>query len=243
MNIENLDKNLEFLAKPYPGRIVLTGLDETGRYWRQFCAIAGRSEGSQNRIYKSVADGIAQDIETAVYDLNKQKGDPSKTIYPVMMNAGHWHVASNGLQTKSIARDLDLGNSFENALAEWANEGAEADFTARIVTAVSDKNDHVLIGKITRNPLALWNSIYSSYKLTVPSGCGFFITTYNGEGGTIPFTSDPMPISLKGELEDNMEIFWDTFDYKTRVSLVGKEIDKGSGRYRYAPIKNARLGD
>lgn len=238
MNIENLDENLKFLAQPYPGRMVLVGLDETGLNWRLFSSIGGRSEGSKNRIYEQV--GVF--VQTAVFDDTKQKGDASKTLYIAQTHVGSYHVVSNGHQGIAIAGTLYTGHSFVETQEEWENEGKDADYTARITGVINLAEERALLGTITRNPLEHAKSVYTVHRLDIPAGYGFFILTYNGDGGTMPFTSHPMPIRLHGSLEDNMEMLWSNFNHATRVALVGKEINRGSGRLRYV-LKNANLGD
>lgn len=177
------------------------------------------------------------------FDSTKPSGNPENTIYTAQTSESYYHVVSNGRQTDTIAKDLARGKRFNDSLRRWENEGQEADYTARIVGVCHTYFEDIFMGRISRNPLNFEYSVYSVYEINVLRGYGFFVTTYNGEGGTEPSLNDPLPICLPGSLEDNLDQLWNTLDSKTRVALAGREIEKGSGRFRYGPIKNARFND
>src|ERR1700683_2566257 len=63
----------------YPGRIVLAGLDKTGKNLVLACAIMGRSKNSRNRVYSNSGGRVY--IELAQPD---PKADTSLTIYNAM---------------------------------------------------------------------------------------------------------------------------------------------------------------
>lgn len=245
---EALVANYQKLALPYPGRGIIVGLDEQGKHWRQLSFIEGRSEGSQNRIYR-LADpmfGIKPDtaVQTDYSDPAKDQGDPEKVIYTAMLSYNGWHVVSNGRQTNTIAIDMANGWQLDRAQMKWENEQLSGGYTSRVTGVVSSSNrEHFLMGRISQNPLNEKLSVYNTFELETLPGFGFFLTTYEGMGDLTPSRLEPTPISLSGSLEDNLEQLWQTLDPKTRVAAAAREIERGSGRLRYAPFKNMNHGD
>lgn len=73
INLFNLKGN------PYPGRIIIVGLDETGENLVQVYAIMGRSVNSRNRIFERDVGRLF----TAPADPSKVE-DPSLIIYNAM---------------------------------------------------------------------------------------------------------------------------------------------------------------
>ncbi|MDD2823511.1 MAG: IMP cyclohydrolase [Candidatus Daviesbacteria bacterium] len=243
---EALENNYQKLALPYPGRGIIVGLDESGACWRQLSFIGGRSEGSKNRIYRFSNDSgisLSQAVQTDYFDPTKDQGDPEKVIYNTMLSNDFCHVVSNGRQTDTIAEDLVHGSSFDDAQKRWENEGLSGGYTSRITGVIYSNSKHFLMGRISHNPLNTDLSIYSSFKLDAIPGYGYFLTTYDGAGGLEPSRLEPTPISLAGSLEDNLNRLWETLDPKTRVAAAAREIERGSGRLKYIPFKNANLGD
>jgi len=95
------------------------------------------------------------------------------------------------------------------------------------------------MGKIVRNPQSFSESIYCTYRigggyeLSLSPGEAYFTTTYNGEGGTEPDYLPPRKILLPGTLEDNLDTLWGAWQ-QNKAGLAGKEIEKGTGKFRYA---------
>lgn len=238
---EVLQENLESLSAPYIGRIVIVGLSEDGQFWRLFTGMGGRSAGSNNRYYRQLPDlnGHGDYIKTEVHDTTLQKGDPSTTLYVAHRSRRGWHVASNGEQTEGISIALALGRSFEEGQRLYQNEGANADYTARISAAVHANGSTAIMGKIVRNPQYFEESIYYSYylgpgcELSLNPGEACFITTYDGKGGTDPDYLPPRKILLPGSLEQNMDMLWESWK-QNKAGLAGKEIRRGTGEFRYA---------
>lgn len=236
-----VQQNLESLSAPYIGRIVVVGLSEDGKWWRLFTGMGGRSAGSNNRYYRQLADlnGHGDYVKTEVNDPALQKGDPSTTLYIAHRSRRGWHVASNGEQTEGISIALALGVSFEQAQRLYLNEGPSADYTARISAAVKVGEDFAIMGRIVRNPQCFAESIYNSYyigsgyELGLNPGEAYFITTYDGRGGTDADYLPPRKILLPGSLEDSMDRLWGAWK-QNKAGLAGKEIQRESGVFRYA---------
>ncbi|MCL5409772.1 MAG: IMP cyclohydrolase [Patescibacteria group bacterium] len=239
--MENLEANFAKLATSYPGRIVMVALSETGN-WRLFSVIAGRSAGSKNRFYKREADlnEHGDFIRTAIYDPNMVKGDPATTLYPAHMQINGWHVASNGEQTYGLAVGLALGAGFRDTHSLYRTEGPQADFTARISVAVKPAIDRAYIGTITRDSRDLTASVYHCFQIgpqngfPISKGEAYFVSTYNGEGGIEPSLEPPLKFSLRGNLEESMDLIWKQLNPETKVGLAGKEIAKISNRFTYS---------
>jgi len=246
-NIEEvLENNYQKLGFRYPGRGIIVGLDETGTNWRQLSFIGGRSESSKNRIYRFSDDSgnsLSRAVQTDYFDPTKDQGDPEKVIYTTMLSNSFCHVVSNGRQTNTIAEDLLHGADLDYAQRKWENEGVSGGHTSRISGVCFTIGEHIVMGRISHNPLDKKLSIYNTFDLTTLPGFGFFLTTYDGMGELEPSRLEPTPISLAGTLEENLEKLWKTLDPQTRVSAAAREIERGSGRLRYLPFKNANLGD
>jgi hypothetical protein len=121
----------------------------------------------------------------------------------------------------------------------YLNEGPNADYTARISAAVKASESFAVMGKIVRNPQSLADSIYCSYymgpgyELGLNPGEAYFITTYDGKGGTDADYLPPRKILLPGSLEDSMDVLWNNWK-QNKAGLAGKEIQKETGLFRYA---------
>lgn len=243
--------NLTTLADPNRGRFVIIGLSKE-RNWQIYTGMGGRSPGSKNRYYQELEDlnGYGNYIRTAVHDLNLQQGDPSATLYIAQRDRKGWHVASNGEQTEGISIAIASGNNrsrwdeekdrFERGQRLYKNEGKKNAYTSRISAAVSYNENYAFMGEIVREQVDHENSQYRFYYLGAGAGTGlnprqaFIIYTYDGKGGTDPDYEGPRRITLSGTLEENMDLIWNTWDSKTKAGLVGKEIERGSGRFTYS---------
>ncbi len=242
VSTETSAENLAKLADPNRGRIVGIGLSEDGESYRLFTGMGGRSDGSKNRYYQRVTDlnGNGIYIRTAVHDPSKQQGDPSATLYVAHRSWNGCHVASNGEQTDGISFALAFNIRFKDAHRKYKNEGPKNDYTPRITVALAEAPKRIYIGQIIPNPGNPVESYYKEFELFRSStdclepGLLVFTTTYDGKGGTGANHDRPWKVALRGNLEQNMETLWNAWDPNTRANLVGKEVNKGSGRFHYA---------
>lgn len=238
------------LSDPNRGRIVAVSLSPDARSYRLFTGMGGRSTGSKNRYYQPVEDlnGYGTCIKTAVLDPSIQVGDPSATLYDAQRAWDGWHVASNGEQTIGIALALALDVPFDQVQRQYKNEGPKNDYTARITGAINPDYAYGYMGQIIRRPENHAESVYRTHLFWInpdieleldqgyflEPGHGLLTATYDGRGGTDPNYDHPWEVLLLGSLEENMDRLWNAWDPNTRANLVGKEIERESGRYIYA---------
>src|SRR3989344_9010106 len=121
------ETNLFALSRnPYPGRGIITGLDETGEYLVQVYWIMGRSENSRNRVFGCDDGGR---LFTEPVDPSKVK-DPKLIIYNAMRESAEYYVVSNGDQTDTVIDSTYA--DFSGALMELEYEPDAPNFTPRI---------------------------------------------------------------------------------------------------------------
>ncbi len=116
--------------KDNPCRGIALGVNEKGHYI-QLAWIMGRSENSQNRIYRSVEDGF----KTAPFDASKVTS-ARNIIYTAMCRAYGAHIVGNGDQTETVydafARSGISSDIFRGSLESRHCEDDFPNFTPRI---------------------------------------------------------------------------------------------------------------
>lgn len=219
----------DFCSNPYPGRVIIVGLDQTGDHIIQLYALTGRSENSRNRVLLQDETGR---LYTEAADPAKVK-DPSLIIYNAMREAGLLHyIVSNGDQTDVIGL-LSEGDSLEQALAGRPFEfEPDQSHTQRITAAL----------KLTRGLPSVTMVILrkspfddrcdrASHRLNLHQGFGYGIMTYAGDGDPLPpFLGDPLLLPLKGGIFEIAESYWGALNNANRIALAVKQIDVASGR-------------
>jgi IMP cyclohydrolase len=225
---------LHLVENPYPGRGFVVGLDETGEYVVQVYWIMGRSANSRNRVFK--ANHKTGRLYTEAADPSKVK-DPSLIIYNAMLESvpSHSYVVSNGDQTDAIMKQIHHSAPFpvKAALDRYQYEPDDPNFTQRIA-AVSTLDEG---GYASVKMSILRKSQFDNgcdrlmYEFSeVPSGLGFCVTTYAGDGDPLPpFRGDPLLMALLGGPVEILESYWDALNEENRVSLAVKWIEKRGG--------------
>ena len=106
-----VDLKQEIGSTTYPGRGIILGTSEDGKY--AVCAyfIMGRSENSRNRVFVTEGDGI----RTEAFDPSKME-DPSLIIYAPVRVLGNSTIVTNGDQTDTIYDLMKEGQTFEQSL-------------------------------------------------------------------------------------------------------------------------------
>ncbi len=230
MNQDPRSNLTELSRNSYPGRGIVIGLDETGKYFVQVYWIMGRKENSRNRFFGY--DSKTGRVFTEAADPAKMK-DPSLVIYDAMLEKDGTFAVSNGDQTRSF-----LGRTFQGGLDDWAYEPDVPNFTPRISAACyleSNRTGSKAIAEIGITRKSAWGTssdrhIYSFEELG--EGIGLCVTTYTGDGNPLPaFHGEPYPVFLRGSIEDIANNFWiSVLDMENRVALAVKLIDRQSGR-------------
>ena len=207
----------------YPGRGLVVGRSEAGDTWLVVYFIMGRSENSRNRRF--VSDG--ERLYTEPVDLSKVT-DPSLIIYDAMLALPGIQLVSNGDQTATVHKALQVGGTFEGALATREREPDAPNFTPRI-TAMLDvrgcgDNLRFSVLKAAAADSARTDR-YTVCPSNPPPGIGYGLTTYMGDGNPLPsFTGDLLPLPLAGPPRAVLDAYWGALDQDNRVSLAVKEV-------------------
>jgi hypothetical protein len=219
---------------PYPGRGIVMGMDQTGRYLVQIYWLMGRSPNSRNRIFVHHPNGA---LETEFAD-QSQAQDASLTIYTAMAEKNLKFVVSNGHQTIPVL-DGKPGCGLNKLLLPWTYEPDAPNFTNRI-TAVFDLNYEyefneneftAEIGVLTKSSLDEQCS-RSIFKMPIHMpGFGYCVTTYSGDGNPLPpFEDAPYLLPLIGDIKEIAGTMWGALNLDNRVSLAVKFIDTTTGK-------------
>ncbi|HTX86833.1 MAG TPA: IMP cyclohydrolase [Candidatus Nanoarchaeia archaeon] len=221
-------RNLEALAKnPYPGRGLIVGLSNGGRYLVQVYWIMGRSENSRNRVF--VVEGGS--LRTALADDSKT-ADRSLIIYRAMAERSGLFVVSNGDQTDDVIAGDVGGMFFEQSLRNRVNEPDAPNFTPRITAIFSTRSvdpvAEILILKRSQIGNGCDRFLYRYDDLR--PGVGYCVTTYSGDGNPLPsFCGEPYLLPTRGSIDEVAKMMWNSLNEENRVSLAVKFIKAPDG--------------
>ena len=125
--MELLSLEQELKQNAYPGRGIVIGKSEDGKYAVTAYFIMGRSENSRNRVFREEGEDVM------IYPFDESKvEDPSLIIYAPVRKLDGKLIVTNGDQTDTI-RDFVLeGKSFEDALETREFEPDGPNWTPRI---------------------------------------------------------------------------------------------------------------
>lgn len=222
MNIKNLEKTLS--ENEYPGRGIIIGKSEDGKY--AICAywIMGRSENSRNRVFVEEGDGL----RTQAFDESKMV-DPHLIIYWPVRVLGNNTIVTNGDQTDTINEGLKVGKSFEQSLLCREFEDDDPNWTPRISALMNiedGKYDFSMsILKSDNGDGTRCNRYTFDYK-NPKEGIGRYIHTYMGNGSPLPsFEGEPEIVEIKGNIDELTNKIWDNLNSENKVSLFVRFID------------------
>ncbi len=184
---------------PYPGRGIAVGKNIV------YYFIMGRSENSRNRIFERTEDGI----RTKAFDESKVQ-DPSLIIYHPVRQTALGLIVTNGDQTDTVR---DMGD-FHAALMTRQFEPDEPNWTPRI-SALCRPDGSFELSILKRATDGSCLREFFCYEGCEP-GCGYFISTYQGDGSPLPsFAGEPIPVTLP---EDPASV-WTALNAENKVSL------------------------
>ena len=231
--IDSANQNLlQLMRNIYPGRGIVVGVDETGKYIFHVYWIMGRSPNSRNRIFITGEEG---EIKTDAADPSKVE-DPSLIIYTAMFGNGSssCHAVSNGHQTK----DARLYGNIEHGLLTptftkaWKYEPDAPIYTSR-VQAISFRNHGDVRHEMSimrKSPFS--DACHMSYHSLpdIAPGYGCCIHAYKGDGDPPPaFVGEPYFLPFVGSMENVGQMIWDALDENNRVALAVKSIRIDTG--------------
>ncbi|MDO4475595.1 MAG: IMP cyclohydrolase [Lachnospiraceae bacterium] len=212
----------------YPGRGIMIGRSEDGKYAVTAYFIMGRSANSRNRVFVTEGEGI----RTQAFDPSKME-DPSLIIYAPVRVLGHQTIVTNGDQTDTAYDGLKAGKSFEQALRIRKFEPDAPNYTPRISGLMNVEN-----GEYTYEMSILKSNQgdpdqclrYNFYYDNPKAGQGHFIHTYAGDGNPLPsFSGEPEVIGMKGDIDQFTSMIWENLNEENKVSLFVRYIDIATG--------------
>ncbi len=222
--------NERLSATSYPGRGIVIGVSEDGRYAVTAYFIMGRSANSRNRVF--VEDG--EGIRTQAFDPAKLE-DPSLIIYAPVRVLGNDTIVTNGDQTDTVYELMAKGQTFEQSLRTREFEPDAPNYTPRISGIM-----HVEGGEFSYQMSILKSDdgdgdrcIRNTFAYTDPkAGDGRFIHTYMGDGNPLPsFTGEPERVDIKGDIDEFTKNVWESLNDDNKVSLFTRFIDIKTGEY------------
>ena len=230
MKIKSLANELN--SNEYPGRGIVCGLSEDGKYAVSAYWIMGRSAGSRNRIFVTEDEGI----KTQAFDPTLIAGDPSLIIYRAVRVLGNKTIVTNGDQTDTIFEGMSNGLTFEESLRSRKYEHDAPNYTPRIssvLTVANSKYDYALsiLKSDNGNPD---NTLRFTFTYDNPQkGCGHYIHTYMSNGNPLPsFEGEPVLVDIKGNIDTFTDTIWNNLNKDNKVSLFVRFINISDGTYQ-----------
>lgn len=225
----------ELSETTYPGRGIIAGKSEDGKYAISAYWTMGRSAGSRNRIFVTEKDGDGEVIKTKAFDEKLIAGDPSLIIYSAVRQLGSKTIVTNGEQTDTIYDGMKNGQTFEQSLRSRKYEHDAPNYTPRISSLIDIEGGKLnyslsILKSDDGNPD---NTLRQTFNYDNPeSGEGRYIHTYMGDGNPLPsFEGEPVRVKLEGDIEKITETIWNALNEDNKVSLFVRFIDIESGKY------------
>lgn len=219
----------EIGSTTYPGRGIVIGTSEDGKY--AVCAyfIMGRSENSRNRVFVTEGDGI----RTQAHDPSKMK-DPSLIIYAPVRVLGNTTIVTNGDQTDTVYDLMKEGKTFEESLRTREFEPDAPNYTPRISGIMNVKDgvyDFALsILKSNHGDPSSCQRFTFTYDNPKP-GEGYFIHTYMADGNPLPsFEGEPTQVTIPGDIDSFTQTVWTALNEDNKVSLFTRYIEIATGK-------------
>lgn len=228
MITQNLSQILKENA--YPGRGIVIGKSDDGKYAVTAYFIMGRSVNSRNRVFTATEDGI----KTEAFDPSLLT-DPHLIIYSPVRVLGNKTIVTNGDQTDTIYEGMDKQLTFEQSLRSREFEPDAPNYTPRISGIMHVENGTynyaMSILKSDQGDPSSCNRFTFAYE-NPKAGEGRFIHTYMGDGNPLPsFEGEPELIGLSGDIDGFTEEIWNALNEDNKVSLFVRYIEIATGKY------------
>ncbi len=225
-------KNLQEILKnnAYPGRGIVLGKSEDGKYAVTAYFIMGRSANSRNRVF--VEDG--EGIRTQAFDESKLE-DPSLIIYAPVRVLGNKTIVTNGDQTDTIYEGMDKQMTFEQSLRSREYEPDAPNLTPRIsgiMHVENGKYNYALSILKSNNGREGSHNRYTFAYENPFAGEGHFIHTYNENTNPLPsFEGEPTWVGISGNIDEFTNAVWANLNEENKVSLFVRYIEIETGKY------------
>ena len=227
--MELFDLKKELAENSYPGRGIVIGQSEDGRFAAIAYFIMGRSVNSRNRVF--VEDG--EGLRTRAFDPGKLS-DPSLVIYAPVRVLGNATVVTNGDQTDTVYDFMKEGKTFEEALCTRTFEPDAPNYTPRI-SGVVERTDGAFTYKLSILKSGDGDSDAPErffFAYTPKAGKGHFLHTYRCDGNPIPsFDGEPTPVKIEGDLDAFTRLVWESLNEDNKVSLFTRFINLETGEW------------
>jgi hypothetical protein len=229
VNVYQIDK-IENLLKDnvYPGRGIIAGMSDDGKYAVSAYFIMGRSENSRNRVFAAENDNVI------IYPFDESKvEDPSLIIYYPVKKYENNLIVTNGDQTDTIYDFLKSGKSFEDALETREFEPDAPNLTPRISSMLTFENNSF------RYKMSILKSgtpdgeqcFRYTYSYRPVAGLGHFIHTYVCDGNPIPtFQGEPERVAIPDDIDAFTASLWNALDADNKISLYVRYTDLKTGK-------------
>lgn len=221
----------ELKSNAYPGRGIVIGKSENGKYAVTAYFIMGRSVNSRNRVFVTEGEGI----RTEAFDPSKLE-DPSLIIYAPVRVLGNKTIVTNGDQTDTIYEGMDKQLTFEQSLRSREFEPDAPNYTPRIsgVMHVADGKYSYAMSILKSNHGDGSSCVRNTYAYETPlAGEGHFIHTYMHDGNPLPsFEGEPKRVSISDDMDAFTQMLWSSLNEDNKVSLFVRYIDIETGEYR-----------
>lgn len=240
--MERLSLEKQLCANAYPGRGIVIGKSEDGKYAVTAYFIMGRSVNSRNRIFVEEGEGI----RTEAFDPDKLS-DPSLIIYAPVRVLGNKTIVTNGDQTDTIYEGMDMQQTFEQSLRVREFEPDAPNYTPRISGILHVENGMYnyamsILKSSNGNPDAC-NRYTFAYENPL-NGEGHYIHTYMGDGNPLPgFEGEPEWIGISGDIDTFTNQVWNSLNEENKVSLFVRYIDIATGNYESRIVNKNKQGD
>ena len=220
----------ELSTNTYPGRGIVIGRSEDGKYAVTAYFIMGRSSNSRNRVFVTEGEGI----RTQAFDPSKLE-DPSLIIYAPVRVLGNDTIVTNGDQTDTIYEGLQKGLTFEQSLRSREFEPDGPNYTPRISGLMHVENgtyDYALsILKSNHGDPSSCQRFTYTYE-NPKAGEGHFIHTYQHDGNPLPsYEGEPTPVKIGNDIDEFTQLVWTNLNAENKVSLFVRFIDIATGKY------------
>ncbi len=219
----------ELSGNEYPGRGIVIGKTQDGKYAVTAYFIMGRSENSRNRVF--VEDGAG--IRTQAFDPSKME-DPSLIIYAPVRVLGTKTIVTNGDQTDTIYEMMDHQKTFEEALMTREFEPDAPNYTPRISGIMhidgGKYNFALSILKSNAGDPSSCQRFFYTYE-NPKNGEGYYIHTYMGNGNPLPsYSGEPTLVNIEGDIDTFTKTVWEGLNEDNKVSLFTRFIEIETGK-------------
>lgn len=229
--MEMINIETELKNNAYPGRGIVIGKSEDGKYAVTAYFIMGRSASSRNRIFAVEEEGI----RTEAFDPSTLLVAPELIIYRPVRVLGDYTIVTNGDQTDTVYDGMNEGKTFEESLRVRKYEHDAPNYTPRISGVMHIANGEYdysmsILKSHNGNPDICERHTYS-YDGTV-AGEGHFIHTYMGDGNPLPsYEGEPKLVNISGDIDSFTDMLWNSLNEDNKVSLFVRYIDIATGKY------------